>query len=213
MTAIALSTASSLLQSWTLAPLTTSDNGTPRPSTRRWRLLPFFPPVRRVWADSFLCQWCLHHRAIDALPSPRDTLHLVVFRQAGLPDCFKEARLLPFEKALVNGAGAAKALSRQRLPLTAGAQHKHDGLEHLACRFRRPTCSRLANVLLARHQRALRDQRFHALPELIRYHPGINSFAQTITPAPLSLQLGMKFYLFTDKLLAEHGLMVTPSST
>lgn len=62
----ALSTASSLLQSWTLAPLTTSDNGTPRPSTSKWRLLPFFLPVRRVRADSFLRQGCLHHRAIDA---------------------------------------------------------------------------------------------------------------------------------------------------
>ena len=201
MITIALSTASSLLQSWTLAPLTTSDNGTPRPSTSRWRLLPFFPPVRRVRADSFLCQWCLHHRAIDALPSPRDTLHLVVFRQASLPDCFKEARLLPFEKAFVNGAGAAKALSRQCLPLAACPQHKHDGLEHLACWLCRPTCSRLANVLFARDQCALRDQWFHTLPELIRYHPRINSFAQRITPTPRSLQLGMIFYLFTDKFL------------
>lgn len=151
---------------------------------------PFFP-VRRVRADSFLCQWCLHHRAIDALPSPRDTLHLVVIRQACLQDCFKEAHLLPFEKVLVNGAGAAKALSRQCPPVVACAQHKHDGLEHLACRICRPSCSRLANVLFVRYQRALRDQQFHTLSELIRYHPQINSFAQRITPTPRSLQLGV----------------------
>ena len=201
MTAIALSTASSLLQSWTLAPLTTSDNGTPRPSTSRWRLLPFFPPVRRVRADSFLCQGCLHHRSIDALPSPRDALHVVVFRQTGFPDGFKEARLLPFEKAFVDGAGAAKALSGQCLPLAACAQHKHDGLEHLACRLGRSTCARFANVLLVRHQRTLRDQRFNTLPELVRYQPGINSFAQRITPAPRSIRFGLIFYLFTDKFL------------
>ena len=193
MMTAAPSTASSLLQSWTLAPLTTSDNGTPRPSTSRWRLLPFFPPVRRVRSDGFLCQWCLHHRAIDALPSPRDALHVVIFRQAGFPDCFKKARLLPFEKAFVDGAGASKAFSGKCLPLAACAQHKHDGLEHLAWRLRRPTCSRLANVLLARHLCAPRNQRFDALPELIRYHPGINPLAQRITPAPRSLRLGLIF--------------------
>jgi hypothetical protein len=30
------------------APVTTMDNGTPRPSTRIWRLLPFFSPIRGV---------------------------------------------------------------------------------------------------------------------------------------------------------------------
>ena len=197
----ALSTASSLLQSWTLAPLTTSDNGTPRPSTSRWRLLPFFPPVRRVRSDGFLCQGRLHHCTIDALPSPRDALHVVIFRQPGFPDRFKETRLLPFEKAFVDGTGAAKAFCRQCLPLATCAQHKHDGLKHLACRLCWPTGARLANVLLARHLRAWRDQRLHALPKLIRYNPGINSFAQRITPTPRSLQLGLIFYLFTDKFL------------
>lgn len=203
---MAPSTASSLLQSWTLAPLTTSDNGTPRPSTSRWRLLPLFPPVRRVRSDGFLCQGRLHHRTIDALPSPRDALHVVVFRQPGFPDRFKETRLLPFKKAFVDGTGAAKALSRQCLPLTARAQYKHDGLEHLACRLCRTAGSRPANVLLARHLRAWWDQRLHALPKLIRYNPGINSLVQRITPTPRLLRLGFIFYLFTDKLLVPHNL-------
>ena len=196
---IASSTSSSLLQSWTLAPLTTSDNGTPRPSTSRWRLLPFFSPVRRVRADSFLCQGRLHHRAIDALPSPRDALHVVVFRQTSFPHGLKKSRLLPFEKAFVDGAGAAKALSGQCLPLAARAQHEYDGLEHLACRLCRSTSARFANVLFVRHQRALRDQRLNTLPELVRNDPGISPLFQRITPKLRPLQLELIFYLFTDK--------------
>ncbi len=85
LTMTALRTSSRCLQSLTFAPLTMSENGTPRPSTNRWRLLPFFPPIRRVRPDGFLCQWRLHHRAIHALPPPRDALHVVVLGQAGLP--------------------------------------------------------------------------------------------------------------------------------
>ena len=33
-------------------------------------MLPFFPPIRGVGAHGFLCQWRLHHRAVDALPAP-----------------------------------------------------------------------------------------------------------------------------------------------
>src|SRR3712207_2609398 len=78
LTTRALSTLSSRLPSLTLAPVTTIDNGTPRPSTSRWRLLPFFSPIRRIRADGFLCKGSLHQGAIDALPSPGDALHVVV---------------------------------------------------------------------------------------------------------------------------------------
>ena len=37
-----------------LAPLTTSDKGTPFSSTSRCRFVPFFSPIRRVWAYGFL---------------------------------------------------------------------------------------------------------------------------------------------------------------
>ena len=37
-----------------LAPVTTSDNGTPRPSTSKWRLLPFFSPIRRIGSNALL---------------------------------------------------------------------------------------------------------------------------------------------------------------
>jgi hypothetical protein len=76
-------------------------------------------PVRRVRADSFLRQWCLHHRAIDALPSPRDALHVVVFRQAGFPDRFKETRLLSvmYITPHFSTAGVEPTRTRSSLPL------------------------------------------------------------------------------------------------
>ena len=46
------STAPNCETSCRLAPVTTSDNGTPRPSTSKWRLLPFFPPISGVGSNS-----------------------------------------------------------------------------------------------------------------------------------------------------------------
>ncbi len=108
LTTMALSTSSSRLQSCTFAPLTTSDNGTPRPSTSRCRLLPFFSPIGRVGADGLLCQGCFHHGAVNALPAPGDALHLVVLGQAGFPHRFEEAGSFPLEKALVHSACAGR---------------------------------------------------------------------------------------------------------
>jgi hypothetical protein len=85
----------SRLPSLTLAPVTMSDNGTPRPSTNRCRLLPFFSPVRRVRVGGFLREWCFHHRPVYALPSPDDAGHLVVLSQPGLPQRLEEASTLP----------------------------------------------------------------------------------------------------------------------
>ena len=71
-TMMASSTAANCETSCLLAPVTTSDNGTPRPSTSKWRLLPFFSPIRRVGTYALLRHWRLHHRPINALPSPGD---------------------------------------------------------------------------------------------------------------------------------------------
>src|SRR5450759_5406961 len=141
-------TAASWLTSCRFAPVTMIDSGTPRPSTNRWRLLPFFPPIRRVWPDGFLCQRCLHHRPVDTLPSPRNAFTVVVLRQSGLPQGFEHAGFLPLEKALVNCARATEAFARQRLPLTARAQDVNDGLEHQARLFGFSSTTRFAHIVL-----------------------------------------------------------------
>ena len=112
------------------APLATSDSGTPRASTRRLRLRPFFSPIRGVRPYAFLRQRSLAHGAVNALPFPADTLHLVVFSQSGLPQTEEKAHPLPALKMRVHCAGTAE-FARQRLPLATGAQHLNNGLKHL----------------------------------------------------------------------------------
>ena len=71
------------------------------PSTRR--LLPFFPPISRVGANALLCHWCLHHRSVNALPSPsghvqnRRTLQDLTFTkpQTVTSDTFDFCHLFP----------------------------------------------------------------------------------------------------------------------
>ena len=126
MIAMPSSTAFSCVTSCRLAPVTTSDNGTPRPSTSKWRLLPFFSPIGRIRSDALLSHGRFHHRSINALPSPSDAFKFIIFGKAKLPQCLKDTRLLPFKKSGVNGAGTAVTLARQCLPLTPGAQHIDD---------------------------------------------------------------------------------------
>src|SRR3989304_1567434 len=109
----------SCVTSCRLAPVTMIDSGTPRSSTRSIRLLPFFPPIRRVGSDRFLSKRCLDHGPVDALPSPSDALHLVILGQARLPESHENASLCPFEKAFVDRAGTTARRRRRRLPLAA----------------------------------------------------------------------------------------------
>ncbi len=76
-----LSKESSDTLSCRLAPLTTSDRGTPFSSTSKYRFVPFFSPIRRVWADGIFREWCLDARPVGRLPEPGDTLQGGVFCQ------------------------------------------------------------------------------------------------------------------------------------
>ena len=135
LTWMASSTASSCVTSCRLAPVTTSDNGTPRPPTSRWRLLPFFPPVRRIRANLLLGQRRFHHRPVNTLPAPGNAFQRVVLGQPGTPQRFEEAGLLPLQKVFVHRTGAAKAFSRERFPLATGSEHEDNGLEDHPCRL------------------------------------------------------------------------------
>ena len=109
--------APSWLTSCRLAPLTMSDSGMPCASTSSIRLLPFPPPAGRIGADRLLGERGLHQRAVDTLPAPGNALHLVVLGHPCLPEGAEDAGPLPLEKPGVNGAGAAKPLGGQRIPL------------------------------------------------------------------------------------------------
>jgi hypothetical protein len=74
---ISSKTSSSWVTSCRFAPVTTSDNGTPRPSIRRCRLVPFFPPVGRIPTNRLPCQRSLHHGSVYALPFPHEKKHIL----------------------------------------------------------------------------------------------------------------------------------------
>ena len=64
--------ASSNFESCTFALLATSDSGTPRASTNRLLLRPFFSPIRRVRPHAFGCQRSFARGPVDTLPIPCD---------------------------------------------------------------------------------------------------------------------------------------------
>jgi hypothetical protein len=155
------------------APLTTSDSGTPIPSTSRLRLRPFFPPIRRVRSHAFGCQWRFVHRPVDRLPIPCDGFHLVVLGQSGLPQTKEKTLCLPPLKVCMNCAGTPK-FTRQRFPLAARAQHINDGGKDLARRYRFASATRFAKILAALGTTYQRNQWLNFCPKRIRYCPGLH---------------------------------------
>ena len=193
---IAVNTASNCETSCRLAPVTMSDNGTPCSSTSRWRLLPFFSPISRVGADCFLRQRRLHHRPINALPSPGNSMKVIVFGKPRLPQVLEESRLLPLQEARVNGACAAEVLG-QRLPLTARSQHVHDALEHQPCILGLAPAPSLPDIDLFCRALPNRHKWLDPFPEFIRNFPRLRSCH---LPLPTrTLRMGGHYSLFTDK--------------
>ena len=129
-TTMASRTASNCDTSCRLAPVTTSDNTTPRPSTSKWRLLSFFPPIRRIGTDALLSHWRLYHCTVNTLPSPGNAFKLVVLSETQFAQCLKDPCLLPLQEAGVDCAGTAVALGGQGLSLAACAQYKHDAFKY-----------------------------------------------------------------------------------
>ncbi len=167
------SVASSSFTSCTLAPLATSDSGTPRASTSRLRLRPIFSPVRGVGPYALLRQRRLAHASIDALPTPANAFHLVVLGQPCLPKTEKETSALPAQKVGMNRARTAELMG-QCLPLATRTQHIDNGAEDLprGHGLASPTCATLKHT--SRRPLNNRNKRFDLGPKLIRNCPGFH---------------------------------------
>jgi hypothetical protein len=184
-------------ESCTLAPPATSDSGTPRPSTRRLRLRPFFSPGRwgsalHLVAPAELCPWprlrsaisrrCPPSRRIRPVPPARDE---------------EKARLLPALKMRMHCAGAAK-FPRQRLPLAARAQHVNDGREDPPGRHGLSPRSRPALIDSIPPPTDPRDKRLYLRPKRIRNRPrldlchAVRHFAQLASPSTMLSSKGIK---------------------
>lgn len=147
---ISSNTSSNWVTSCRFAPVTTSDNGTPRPSTNRCRLVPFFPPIGRVSTNCLLGQGSLDHSPVYALPAPGDALHFIVFGKSGSPKSDKESSTHPAHEMGMDCTGAPEAFLGQRFPLAAGSKHVHDSLENLARGHRLSAPAGLAFIGFAR---------------------------------------------------------------
>ena len=152
------------------APLTTNDSGIPRASTSRLRLVPFFPPIRRIGAYGFLRQRRFHHRAVYTLPGPSDVFHRVVLREPLSPHLHKHASLLPVQEVFMHRA-CASVFFRQCLPLAAGTEHIHDRLKHSARLHGFAPSARSTLVLSSFRAFGHRDQGRYALPQCVGYGP------------------------------------------
>lgn len=145
---ISSSTNSSWLTSSRFAPVTTIDSGTPRPSTKRWRLLPFFSPIGRVWTNRLTGKRGFYHDAVYALPSPGDSLHLIIFGKSFSPEGNKKTCFHPAQKMGMDCTGTAKPFFGQCFPLATSPENIQNGFKHLAWRYRLPTATSFAFVCL-----------------------------------------------------------------
>jgi|GEM_PF-2962988 len=161
-----------------LAPLTTSDKGTPFSSTSTCRFVPFFSPIRRVGADGFLRKRCLDVRPVGRLPEPSDTFHGIVFSQPALPYATKHSRPGPLLKFSMNhrGTDSFKFLSRQGVPNDSCPQDIHyRGKKEPVRILWFSATARLAGIFFSIFARICGDQRFNDRPKCIRNFPGFDA--------------------------------------
>src|SRR3990172_5921804 len=139
-------TASSWDTSCRLAPVTINDSGAPRSSTRTWRLVPFFSPIRRIRTYCFLCHRGLDHRSVDALPLPCDPFHLVILGKPSAPKVKEKPRFHPTHEISMDRTGTSKYILRQCLPFTTCAKNIDNALKYPAIRNRLTTTTWLAFI-------------------------------------------------------------------
>lgn len=99
---------------------------------------PVFPPTQRG----------LGHGAVHRLPRPVDSLQFIVLLEPIGPQLQKDASLGPFLESIVSRAAGADARRIQRVPLTAGPQHKEDGIHTRAIGSSWPTAAETVRVLM-----------------------------------------------------------------
>ena len=85
------------------------DSGIPFPSTKRLRLVPFFPFVRRVRPDGLQGERLFDRGPINALPTPGDALQFVVLGETLAPEHHEDLLPLPLEEVLVDALALPNA--------------------------------------------------------------------------------------------------------
>ena len=171
LTTLLAKTLPNWLTSCRLAPVTTTDNGTPRPSTRIWRFVPFFSSIRGVGSGTLFGQRCLVHAAIYRLPFPSYPFQIVIFGQTTLPKLQEKAFLLPFSEISMNCTRTPNNIFGQCFPLNPSSQHINNRGKDLARLKGLSSSANLASILLFFISPGRRYQWLYYFPEGIRHFP------------------------------------------
>lgn len=147
------------------------NSGTPSPSTRIWRLLPSFPPIRWVRTDSVLGKRCLDHCSMHTRSLPCDVLHIIILHQSSTPEGKEEPCLEPFPEVLVNRTRASEPFLGQRLPSAPRSRDKDYVFEYTSAEHRFPPTSRFPAEYLVGFAFHNWDKGLNTTPELVRNFP------------------------------------------
>jgi len=161
LTGMLFNVASTILESCRLAPSMANPIGTPSPSVSKLRLTPSLARSVGLGPIFFPAQRCLGHRAVDGLPCPIDTFHLIILPESGGPKLLKNARRYPFLKSVMRRTTRTNSSGIQGIPLATCSQHEENGVQaHTVIDSWSPT-SETMRVLV------LRQQWLNLVPQLI----------------------------------------------
>src|SRR5262245_23439504 len=150
-----------------LAPSTARATGTPLPSARMLRLVPFLALSVGLAPVFFPPERGLGHAPVHAQPAPVDPFQRVVLQKPALPQAQEEAVGDPLLEAVVGRRAGADLRRVERLPLAAGAQHEEDGVGAVAVRLARPAAAEAVRV------GAPADQGLHLRPQSVGDAPAL----------------------------------------
>jgi len=147
------------LLSCTFAPERTRPRGTPFWSTTLCRLVPSFPRSVGFFPIFFPLHRSGDRLTVQNLPSPCDSLQIVIFPQAVNPHLAEHPLFSPVLEIAVSRR-ASVVLPRKHLPLTAGPQNVQNPIQNLSRLSRRPSLPSLSSP-------RLRNACLHGIPELV----------------------------------------------
>jgi hypothetical protein len=104
------------------------------------------------------------HRAVHRQPLPINAFQGLVFDKAALPQRHEDACRRPLLEAAMGGTTGTEVRLIQRLPLAPGTQHEENGIHRCAILDTGPMAPQGV-------QFTPREQRYEALPQLVRNTP------------------------------------------
>lgn len=158
-------------ESCLFAPVTHIDRGIPFPSHLRCLFVQFFPPIRWIWSNRFLCKRSFYWWRICTLPLPRYTFKLIKLSYSFLPEFSKKSSFHPFQEVPMNSTCTSVLFLWNCFPLNTCTKHKYNTWEYCTSIDRFSSSSWFTNIFLTWISFLFRNKRSYFFPESIRYFP------------------------------------------